>query len=206
MMAHKSAATGGVRAVGLLVHGRGQMPADMGRMVADRLQLPGLAWVMPAAGGKSWYKARAVDPLTPATRAQMGAGLAVLDAALAAVRADFPGLPVVVAGFSQGACMAAEWVLRGARVEALAVLTGSRVGAFDTGEPACDLAGLPVYASCGTDDPWIPLPAFMGLCAELAGCGARLRADVFPGRAHDICAAEIAALAEMIAGLTGRVG
>ena len=38
---------GPVRAVCLLVHGRGQVPADMVRMVVDHVPLAGVRWVMP---------------------------------------------------------------------------------------------------------------------------------------------------------------
>jgi len=190
---------GPVRAVCLLVHGRGQMPADMVRMVVDHVPLAGVRWVMPVAEGKSWYKAKAVDPLSPETRAQMAEGLAAFDAVVAEERALNPGVPVVAAGFSQGACMVAEWVLRGAAVDAMGVFTGCRVGAFETGEPARGLGGLPVYASCGDADSWIPLAAFMGLCGVLGAGGARLRADVLPGRPHDICPAEVAEFARMLA-------
>jgi phospholipase/carboxylesterase len=192
---------GPVRVLVLLVHGRGQVPDDMQRMVAAHVDVAGVRWIMPVAAGKSWYKAKAVDPLTAQTRAQMGGGLAALDAVMAAERAAHPGVPVVAAGFSQGACMVAEWVLRGARVDALAVFTGCRVGAFETGEPARALGGLPVYATCGDQDSWIPLPAFLGMCGILAAAGARLRADVMPGRPHDICPAEVAEMARMIAAL-----
>lgn len=194
-------ARGPVRAVCLLAHGRGQVPADMVRMVVDHVRVAGVRWVMPVAEGKSWYKAKAVDPLSPETRAQMAGGLAAFDAALAAERALNPGIPVVAAGFSQGACMAAEWVLRGAAVEGLGVFTGCRVGAFDQGEPARSLGGLPVYASCGDQDSWIPLAAFMGMCGVFGASGARLRADVLPGRPHDICPNEVAEFARILGAL-----
>jgi len=190
---------GPVWAVCLLVHGRGQMPADMVRMVVDHVPLAGVRWVMPVAEGKSWYKAKAVDPLSPETRAQMAEGLAAFDAVVAEERALNPGVPVVAAGFSQGACMVAEWVLRGAAVDALGVFTGCRVGAFDPGEPARPLGGLPVYTSCGDRDSWIPLSAFMAMCGVLGAAGARLRADVLPGRPHDICPAEVTEFARMLA-------
>jgi phospholipase/carboxylesterase len=192
-------AQGPVRAVCLLVHGRGQVPADMVRMVVDHAPVAGVRWVMPVAEGKSWYKAKAVDPLSPETRGSMADGLARFDAVIAAERAAHPGVPVVAAGFSQGACMVAEWVLRGAEVDALAVFTGCRVGAFDEGEPARGLGGMPVYASCGDQDSWIPLPAFVRMCGVFGAGGARLRADVLPGRPHDICPAEAAEFARMLA-------
>lgn len=192
---------GPVRVLCLLVHGRGQVPADMLRMVAEHVDVAGVRWVMPVADGKSWYKAKAVDPLTEATRGQMAEGLAMFDRLIAAERAAHPGVPVVAAGFSQGACMVTEWVLRGAAVDGLAVFTGCRVGAYGTGEPVRPLGGLPVYAVCGDQDSWIPLDAFLGMCGVLARAGARLRADVMPGRPHDICPAEVAELARMLAAL-----
>jgi phospholipase/carboxylesterase len=190
---------GPVRAVCLLVHGRGQVPADMVRMVVDHAPVPGVRWVMPVAEGKSWYKAKAVDPLTDETRASLAEGLAAFDAVLAAERLAHPGVPVVAAGFSQGACMVAEWVLRGAVVEGLGVFTGCRVGAFETGEPARGLGGLPVYASCGDQDSWIPLAAYMAMCGVFGASGARLRADLLPGRPHDICPNEVAEFARVLA-------
>jgi phospholipase/carboxylesterase len=193
--------TGDVRAVCVLVHGRGQEPADMQRMVVDHVRVPGVLWVMPVAEGKSWYKAKAVDTLSDETRRSMAGGLSAFDAILSDARAAHPGVPVVAAGFSQGACMVAEWVLRGAEVDALAVFTGCRVGAFDMGEPVRPLVGLPVYASCGDQDSWIPLPGFMALCGAFGAAGARLRADVMPGRPHDICPAEVAEFAGMLAAL-----
>jgi phospholipase/carboxylesterase len=195
-------ASGDVRAICLAVHGRGQDPADMQRMVIDHLRLPGLRWVMPVAEGRSWYTARAVDPLSPETQAQMAVGHAAFDALMAAERAAHPGVPVVAAGFSQGACMVAEWVLRGAAVDALAVFTGCRVGAPDPALPTRPLGGLPVYASCGDADSWIPLPDFMALGTTLAAQGARVRLDVFPGRPHDICPSEVAEFGQMLAALT----
>jgi phospholipase/carboxylesterase len=195
---------GPVRAVCVLVHGRGQVPADMVRMVVEHVGLSGIRWVMPGADGKSWYKAKAVDPLTPETRASMDDGFATFDALLAAERAAYPGVPMAAAGFSQGACMVAEWVLRGAKVEALAVFTGCRVGAFDAGEAVRALDGLPVYASCGDQDSWIPLSAFQRLCAVLGDAGARLRTDVLPGRPHDISPAEVAEFARILEALAER--
>ncbi len=186
----------------IVVHGRGQSQADMISAIVSRLDLPGVAYVLPKSDGPAWYDARAVDPLTEATSAQLARGLEVLDGVLAGVHATRPDVPVLLAGFSQGACLAAEYLLsRGPVVCAAALLTGCRVGVAADARPLTDLAGLPVYVSGGDADPWIPAGAFHELLAELTAAGARLRSDLFPGRPHEVSSPEIATLSAMLTAL-----
>jgi phospholipase/carboxylesterase len=188
------------RAVCVLVHGRGQTPEDMVQQIARPVALDDIAWMLPHAPGKSWYKARAVDALTDETRAE-------LDASMARVRADMDamvaaGRPLVLAGFSQGACLSIELVLRG-RVtpRALVAFTGCRVGTPGCDRPSRPLDGLPVLLTGSDGDPWIPAAAFGDAAAELTQAGARLRAESFPGRPHEVSAPEIVLLRDMLAGV-----
>jgi phospholipase/carboxylesterase len=194
----------------ILVHGRGQTPEDMEAAVVRRLSAPDVAFALPRAGGKSWYAARAVDPLTDATRAELGLSLEGLAKAVTDARASAKSCPLVLAGFSQGACLSLELGFAGgAAPDALVALTGCRVGAADDDRPGALPAGLPVYLSGGDADPWIPVAAFAEAVADLGRSGARLRADLFPGRAHEISDAEIAmldsVLADLAAGLAPRL-
>ena len=66
---------------------------------------------------------------------------------------------------------------------------------------ATALAALPVYLTGGDADPWIPVSAFAEAAAAVGGAHARLRADLFPGRGHEVSAAEIAVLDAMLADL-----
>lgn len=178
----------------VLLHGRGQRPEEMAGHVVDRLHLPGVQFRLPRALSGSWYDARAVDPLNPRTLAQLDAALDMVAAEIAAV----PGLPVLLAGFSQGACLALEFVLgRQSTLAGLCLLTGCRVG-NDAGGPVRALHGLPVYAACGDADNWIPLDRFGAAILTLAQSGARVRADVFPGREHEVSDPEIATLTAML--------
>ena len=177
----------------IVVHGRGQTPADMVRMIVSHLDAPGVRFVLPHSNGAGWYAARAIDPLTDVTRAELAGSVGVV----AGLVAQAPG-PVVLAGFSQGACVAAEYLFRhGPLVAGACLFTGCRVG---TGElPRVALRGLPVYASCGDADPWIPAAAFHDLLGDLTGAGCRVRGEVFPGRAHAVTRTELDALAAMLA-------
>ena len=60
--------------------------------------------------------------------------------------------------------------------------------------PSALPAGLPVYLTGGSNDPWIPVSAFAEAAAELGRGEAALRMDVFPGRPHEVSAPEIAML------------
>lgn len=192
------------QAVCVFAHGRGQSPEEMIESVLARLDAPGVHFALPRAAGGSWYDARAVDPLTDETRAQLDAALEQLHQTIAAARAASPGVPLVVAGFSQGACLSAEYLLRGGAADAGVLLTGCRVGADADERPTATLRGLPVYASNGDDDPWVPLAPWHRLVDDLARAGTRLRCDIVPGRDHAVSDAECAVLSDMLGRIATR--
>jgi phospholipase/carboxylesterase len=191
----------------ILVHGRGQTPEDMDEAVIRRLSATDVAWHLPRAEGKSWYAARAIDPLTDETRGELALSLGGLGKAVEAARQRAEGRPIVLAGFSQGACLSLEHAFTGkAAPDAVVAFTGCRVGVAGDKRPDALPRDLPVYLSAGDHDPWIPVAAFADAVSELGQGGARLRADVFPGRPHEVSAAEIAMLDAILADLAaGRV-
>lgn len=182
----------------IFVHGRGQSPEEMEAAVIRRLSARDVAYVLPRAGDAVWYRARAVDPLTVETREDLGQSARDLAALVAQV--GMGGQPVVLAGFSQGACLSLETVFTGEVVPgAVVAFTGCRVGTVGCARPARLAAGLPVYLSGGDADPWIPVSAFAEAVGELGAAGAALRADVFPGRGHEVSGAEVAVLDAVLA-------
>lgn len=186
----------------IFVHGRNQTPEDMQAAVVRHLATPDVALALPRAGDRCWYRALAVDPLTDGTRAELAASLAGLDGLVARLRDEGQGRPLVIAGFSQGACLALEHAFASrAAADAVVALTGCRVGRATDDRPRAIAPGLPVYLSGGSADPWIPVAAMAEALAELGTAGATLRADVFPGRPHEVSQAEIAMLDGVLADL-----
>ena len=181
------------RVLCVFVHGRGQSPEEMERHVLSRLSETGAAFVLPRSPGGSWYDARAVDPLTDTTRRQLAAALDVLGDVIASARqAMRRGTPMLLAGFSQGACLSLEYAMAsGPWPGALACLTGCRVGVAASTRPRSGLNGLAAYLSGSDADPWIPLAAWADAAAELGRAKAKLRADLFPGRPHEVSQTEI---------------
>lgn len=184
----------------VFVHGRGQSPEEMGEHVIARLRNTTAHVVLPRAPGGVWYEARAVDPLSAHSESQLEAALDAIDAAVdLAVSEGAPGDRVVLAGFSQGACLSLEYALRRqGRLRGLVAFTGCRVGGALRAEATAFLDGLPAYLSCGDADPWIPLDVFFEAAQDVARAGAALRVEVFPGRVHEVLDAEIAAFDAML--------
>lgn len=190
------------RVICVLVHGRNQTPEDMEAAIVGRLTSPDAAFALPRAGDRCWYNALAVSPLDATTREELAASLADLAALIGALRAEAPATPLVLAGFSQGACLSVEHAFTGTAVpDAVVALTGCRVGIASDARAARLAVGLPVYLSAGQEDPWIPLASFAQAAVELGQGGAALRMDVFEGRPHQVSDAEIAVLDSVLSDL-----
>lgn len=192
------ASIGSARAVCLFLHGRGQSAAQMVSDVISRLDASDVHFVLPEAPNSAWYDAKAVDGMTPATADQLDRALSLVRTEVASVAGKMSGKPLVIAGFSQGACLATEYLLRGGRADAAALLTGCRVGASDTGLPESLAAAIPVYVSNGDEDPWVPLWAWNKARDAFIRGGAQVRSDVFPGREHLVCDDEIKAFSGLL--------
>ncbi len=190
----------------VFVHGRGQSPEAMQENFIQHLTASGNAYVLPRAPGGSWYAARAVDALTAETRDQLAASLVQIENEIANSQATaLEDTPLLLAGFSQGACLTLELALKnGPWKGAMANFTGCRVGAAADERPLSDLDGLPVYLTGSDVDPWIPVHAFAEAAAALGKARARLRTDLFPGRPHAPAAAEVAMLDAMLMALSQR--
>lgn len=189
----------------IFLHGRNQTPEEMEAAVIRRLSALPVRYVLPRAGEAHWYKARAIDPLNAETRTELNQSLNDLAALIERTRLEAPDRPILLAGFSQGACLSLELAFSGqATPDALVAFTGCRVGTA-----ACDRAfalppGLPVYLSGGSDDPWIPASAFAEATSALGQGRAALRADIFPERPHEVSAPEIAMLEDVLMDLASN--
>ena len=198
---HWLAPHGPARATLLLLHGLDMTPAQLAPLLRS-LKLP--AWIaLPAgpverAGGhRAWWP---IDD--DVRRARLDAGPADLHdshppgrerarAIVHAVAGDLgaraPGMPLVLAGFSQGAMLALDCVLQSPplAVAALALWSASRL-AFSEWAPVLHrLNGVPVHLVHGRSDANLGLEAGSALRDALLGEGAAVRWSPFDG-GHEI--------------------
>jgi phospholipase/carboxylesterase len=199
---YQGADASAAQAICLVVHGRGQNQQDMLDMIVNRLALPFVRFVLPKSAGHGWYDARAIDPLTDQTLIQMHDAVHQIADLIQSERASAADLPLLLCGFSQGACLSVELLMcQPDLVDAACLFTACRIGAETDDLPVKNLQGKKIYTSCGDNDPWIPATAHHRMIGDLTRAGGRVRADMFPGRPHDVTDTEIAALADMLRAL-----
>jgi len=182
------------RLVVVAVHGRGQAPQYMLDNLAARLDIDDIHWVLPCAHGGSWYPLGFMAPLHD-NQPLLDHALATLDQVAASIH-DVPSERVVWAGFSQGACLASEWVARHPRRWAgLLAFTGGRIGpgGTDLSVPQANgrFDGMPAYFGAGAHDQWVPLDRVERTAAAYRSAGANVSVDVFDDDLHEIRPAEI---------------
>lgn len=186
----------------VLVHGRDQDAAVM-RDLLERLPAPPAATcLLPEAAGRSWYAARYTDGpdlLEP----DVGRALATVEAALTEARQACPGGPLVLVGFSQGACLAAERLARRGRtgLDGVALLTGAFIGPHPgtLREPAHGVAGLRVEMVSSEHDDWVLAPHVRTTAASLRAAGADVRLTMTDEPEHRIDDVAVAAVARLLA-------
>lgn len=202
--------TGGVdvaeaRSALVLLHGRGASPEDI-LPLGEALTEGGaaerrIALLAPRAAGGTWYPESFMAP-TRRNEPWLSSALDLLDRALAEVReSGVPTERTVVAGFSQGACLATEYVARNpARYGALLAFTGGLIGPPLTDFPHTgDLEGMPVYLSAGDTDPHVPWRRMEATREVFERMRARVNLRRWPGRPHTILPAEVEEAREVIA-------
>lgn len=156
------------RVVAIMLHGYAMRPEDLSPF-AETLGVPGVFYLPEApleaeVEGRAWWPidqerravAMAVGPRDLATEHPTGAIAArmVLGKITSEVGRRYPGLPLILVGFSQGGMLACDAILRAdLGVAGLALLSASRISA-DEWEPfKLRLTGMPILISHGTADP-----------------------------------------------------
>ena len=185
-------APAGADIVAVMMHGRGGSPEDM-RNLAAALDCPFVRFIFPRAPEHSWYPKSFLSKLTD-NEPKLSASLAACGAIIDELERDgvAPG-QIVLGGFSQGACMTAELLLRRPRrYGAAVILTGGMIGPPDLARtPPPELAGLPVYLSGSKVDEWIPVQRTHATADILRAAGADVTLRVFDNRPHMVTDEEI---------------
>jgi phospholipase/carboxylesterase len=196
-LAVAGAAAGGAKAVVLLIHGRGAT-ADSMLPLGDMVGLDGLCYVAPQAEGYTWYPQGFMAPIE-ANEPYVSTALNHMAAIIAdIVNAGVAPEKLAVIGFSQGACLASETVLRHPRPYGfVGVLSGGAIGPPGTPRNyAGSVAGARVFLGCADHDPHIPLARVKETAALFKTMGATVTERIYPGASHGINDDEVIHLRE----------
>jgi homogentisate 1,2-dioxygenase len=169
------------------IHGRGATADSvLGRVLEISGNAPGIAVVAPHAPDNAWYAGRYGSKRSELAEletvvSELGV---VLDRVVSAVGAE----NVVVYGFSQGACLAIELVLRQKRsLSALVALSGGAIGPeSEWPKPAPALAGMRVLLGASLGDPWLGSGDVERTARHLESAGLSVSLVMAPGETHRI--------------------
>lgn len=171
----------------ILVHGRGANAQDI-LGLSTQLTADQLAYVAPQAAENTWYPYSFLEPieqnepyLTSALQ-RLSELVGMLDEN--GVTAD----RVILAGFSQGACLVTEFAARNARRYGGVIgFSGGLIGPPGTPrEYAGSLDGTPVFLGCSDVDPHIPVERVHETDEVLRRLGADVTTQIYPGMGHTI--------------------
>jgi len=185
----------------VLLHGRGGS-ADEILSLAPHFNHPELAWLAPQAAQHTWYPNSFLAP-RESNEPYLTSALNKIEAVVASIEAA--GIPrdrIVIAGFSQGACLTSEFAAtHPARYAGLIAFTGGLIGPPDADlhHPG-SLAGTPTLLLSGDPDPHVPWTRVAATAAELERMGAVVTAKRYPGRPHTVSEDEIVLARQLLDG------
>lgn len=193
----------------VLAHGRGGSPEDMLGLGAH-LGIPDITYIAPAAAAQSWWPQSFLVPLAENAPWLASALDAFQDAVDTVIAEGIPVERIVVAGFSQGACLALEHAARAGRsYRGIVGLSGGLLGTRDSGGPPTEdlygharkgfdysgrVEGSKVFLGCHEQDPHIPLARVHETQQAFEAMGADVTLQVYPGAGHGVVEEEISYL------------
>lgn len=185
----------------IMAHGRGANARGMLGM-ADEIDAEA-AYLAPQAAQREWYPQSFLAPVE-ANEPGRSSGLQAIRDALAAVNeAGIPTDRTLVVGFSQGGCLATEYLARNPRrYGGLAALSGGLIGeTIDPDDYEGDLADTPAFFGCSDVDPHIPKERVHESANVFERLGAAVETRLYEGMGHTVNQDELDYVSRLIAGL-----
>ena len=187
----------------VLLHGRGARATGMLQFAED-LPSEATAFVAPQATRATWYPKSFLEPTTE-NDPHFSSALALVGDVLDEVTDHVPRKRVLLLGFSQGACLASEFVGRNpARYGGLVVFSGGRHGPEGTtwdGHSGGGLDETPVFLGCSDSDPHIPEQRVHDTAAFFESVGGAVTQRIYEGMGHGINEDELEVAADMVGDL-----
>lgn len=190
------------RAAMILMHGRGADARDI-LTLAKEFERRDFAYAAPNAANGSWYPQSFLAPIEQ-NEPGLTSGLVVISDVLGHLAGQ--GISpenVIVAGFSQGACLALEFAARHPRRYGGVVgLSGGLIGPA-IAEPGGDgsMEDTEVFLGCSDTDPHIPRERVEETARWFEASGGVVTTRIYPAMGHEVNLDEIEAVRELM----GRV-
>ncbi len=183
----------------ILLHGRGSTAQSI-LSLAAHLPQDGVAYYAPQASNQTWYPNSGFIPIE-ANEPYVSSAFRAIDDLIGHITASgIPADRILIGGFSQGACLAAEYAARHPRrYGGLFLLSGALIGPPDMPRDyAGSLDGTPVFVAGCTHDTWVTEYQLRLTGDILHNLGSAVQVEVQPGAEHTVRPSEIAHVRDMI--------
>lgn len=176
----------------ILIHGRGSSAREI-ITLAREVNVPGVWAIAPQAANNTWYPNRFNTPVEGNEPWLTWALARVSEMVALAQSEGVPAQRIFLAGFSQGACLALEWLARtGTQIGYVLGFSGGMIENGDKPrEYDTDLIGSRVFLGCSDVDFHIPLERVERSAELLGAMGAEVDKRIYPGMGHTINQDEI---------------
>lgn len=190
----------------ILVHGRNSAPANILDLV-PRLARPNLTYLAPTASGRTWYPHSFLEDIA-SNEPGISSGIGVLAGLVSRIEdAGVPRSRIILLGFSQGACLAAEFAIRHpSRFGGVVVFSGGAIGPAGTRwNDQGRLDGTPVFLGCSDQDAHVPEARVRETAEHFSRMGADVTLRIYPGMGHVVNDDEIAYARRLLDAVARRV-
>jgi len=181
------------RAAMILLHGRGA-DAQSILQLAREIDVHDTAFLAPQAAGRTWYPHSFLAP-RERNEPYLSSALAAVEGVLGRLRAvGVAEERIMILGFSQGACLAAEFAARHAtQLGAVFILTGGLIGdaIAARAEYTGSFGGCPILLASGDPDPHVPWARVEESAALFRDMDADVEVVRYPGRPHTVTEDEL---------------
>jgi predicted esterase len=183
----------------ILLHGRGASAESILTLAAE-FEAPNTHYLAPQADQFRWYPYSFLSPLER-NEPDLTFALERVDTLVNKLLSSGKSLDqIVLAGFSQGACLASEYVIRNPRrYGGLVVLSGGWIGPQNTTRTSdADLNGMPVFIGCSDIDQFIPESRVRETASLFEAMNANVDLQIYSGMDHTVNTDEISRVSNLL--------
>jgi len=186
----------------ILLHGRGATAKSILHLT-EAFPSDGVAYLAPEAKHREWFPWSFTAPVED-NQPKVGSALGLVgDLYREVYEAGLSAESIGLVGFSQGACLAAEFVASNTRrYGCLGVLSGGLIGHEPVfGDYDGSLERTPAFFGCGGEDIHVPIDRFERTVDIFGALAGDVTATVYEGMNHSVNADEVEEVTRLVESL-----
>lgn len=183
----------------VMIHGRNASPRNILDLV-PRLDRSAVTYVAPAAANNTWYPFSFLEQI-PRNEPYLTSAIHSIERVIHdIVAAGIPMQRIALLGFSQGACLAAEFAFRHAeRFGGVVLFSGGLIGPpGTTWQTTQSFRRTPVFLGCSDADAHVPQWRVDETADVFDRMDAAVTERIYPGMGHLVSDDEIAAAQSLL--------